>query len=358
MRFTLDDDQAMIQDAVRRFAEAEVGPRAREVDESARFWGRELDAVAALGLLAMAVPEAAGGSGLDPVAAAAAVEELARQDGALAAAVAHHAVAATALDRVGGVALQAWLPRLAEAAGAAEGHRGLAVLVDGEGLRTQSSQDGLRVTGELGFVPMGAAAGVLLLRTGDSLAAVELAGPGVTRTPVAGALGLRGLGWAHVRLEGAPAEGSAPDLAGAWAEVEATRAVLLGAVSVGLAGAALTAARGYALERKQFRRPIADFQAIQWKLADVATETDAARLMVQRAAERLRRGAPAGPAGAQACLLAAPVAVKAGYEAVQIFGGNGFVREYGVERMLRDAQVLASVAGAPAEAVARSLLEL
>ncbi|MCA9553979.1 MAG: acyl-CoA dehydrogenase family protein [Myxococcales bacterium] len=350
MRFALDDDQGMIQDAVRRFAEAEVGPKAREVDEAARFWGDALGQLAELGLLAMSIPESAGGSGLDPVAAATAVEELARQDGALAAAVAHHDIAAHALMRAGcEVQRTTWLPRLA-------GQEALAVYVGAaDDLRIEGPHEDPRVSGALSFVPLGAEASLLLVRVRGELVSVDLSTQGVLRSPVQGALGLRGLGWAHLSMEGAKATVAAVDAA-AWAEVEAARAVRLSAVSVGLAGAALSAARGYALERKQFRRPIADFQAIQWKLADVATETDAARLMTLRAADLLRRGEPAAAAAAQARLLATAAGVKAGYEAVQIFGGNGFVREYVVERLLRDAKVLASSAGHPADAVAQALL--
>ena len=332
MRFGLNEDQAMIQEAVRRFSEAEVGPRARAVDEAEQFSREALEPAAELGLLAMSIPEAHGGSALDPISAAAAVEELARQDASLAATVAHHDGAGFALARVGSPAQQAaWLPRLAA-------REVLGVLVtEAPALRVEEGQDGLRVSGELRFVPLGAVAGVLLLSAGAQLVAVDLAAHGVTRTVARGALGLRGLGWAHLRFEAAPAVGGPPAHAWDLAAVEAMRQLLLGAVSVGIAGAALTAARAYALERRQFRRPIADCQAIPWKLADTATQA-------------------ADLAALQARLLATGVAVRAAYEAVQIFGGNGFVREYTVERLLRDAKVLDSGAGQPAEAVAAGLL--
>ena len=123
------------------------------------------------------------------------------------------------------------------------------------------------------------------------------------------------------------------------ADVAACGAVLFGAVAAGIGAGALAEARAYALERTQFGKPIAQFQAIQWKLADAATEVEAGQLMVRRAA--LRRGeADAMSTAAQAKLLATEAAVKAAYEAVQIFGGNGFIREFPVERYLRDAKVL------------------
>src|SRR5207247_7577429 len=113
----------------------------------------------------------------------------------------------------------------------------------------------------------------------------------------------------------------------------------IAAQALGIAQAAYDAARGYALERRQFGKRIADFQAIQWKLADMATEIDAARLLVYRAAWLKERGEPHGAAGAKAKLFASEMARRQTAEAIQIFGGYGYTKEFPVERHYRDARI-------------------
>jgi alkylation response protein AidB-like acyl-CoA dehydrogenase len=114
----------------------------------------------------------------------------------------------------------------------------------------------------------------------------------------------------------------------------------IGALGVGIARGCLEESRTYALDRKQFGQPIADFQAIQWMIADMATEVDAARLLVRRAAAAADGGLPLGIAASQAKLFASEVAVRAGMKAIQIHGGYGYTREFPVERYLRDAKLL------------------
>ena len=113
----------------------------------------------------------------------------------------------------------------------------------------------------------------------------------------------------------------------------------IAAQALGIAQAAYDAARSYALERRQFGKRIAEFQAIQWKLADMATEIDAARLLVYRAAWLKENGEPHGEAGAKAKLFASETAQRQTAEAIQIFGGYGFTKEFPVERYFRDAKV-------------------
>jgi alkylation response protein AidB-like acyl-CoA dehydrogenase len=113
----------------------------------------------------------------------------------------------------------------------------------------------------------------------------------------------------------------------------------IAAQALGIAQAAYDAAREYARERRQFGQPIAEFQAVQWKLADMATEIDAARLLVYRAAWLKQQGEPHGEAGAKAKLFASEVARRQTAEAIQIFGGYGFTKEFPVERYFRDAKV-------------------
>ena len=113
----------------------------------------------------------------------------------------------------------------------------------------------------------------------------------------------------------------------------------IAAQAVGIAQAAFDVAKAYALERHQFGKPIADFQAIQWKLADMATEIDAARLLTWRAALLRDRGLPHGEAGAKAKLFASGVARRQTGEAIQVLGGYGYTREFPVERYYRDAKI-------------------
>lgn len=337
MQFGLDEDQQMIVDTVQRFAQAQLAPGARERDEAEAFAADAVSSLAELGLMGMFVDAEQGGGGLDAFGGALVVEEIARYDAALAVAVVAHNAQATLQLATSAPAevRQSWLDRLTSGAALA------AWAGEARGVEARGEGGEVRLFGEARFVPLAAHAAGLVVSADapDGRRSFWVEADAVTRTPVRGGLGLRAAGLAHVAFEGAPAvalEGPAlPE------RVASMGRVLLGAVSVGVARGALEEARAYALERQQFKRPIAQFQAIQWKIADVATEVDAARLLVRRAATLVAVGDAGGAAAAaQARLLAADAAVRAAYEAIQVYGGNGFVREFPVERFYRDAQVL------------------
>ena len=329
MRYQLSDDQAMIQESVRRFAEAEVLPNAYEWDVSADASPSVMAALAELGLMGMRVSPDNGGSGLDPIATLIAVEALAAADGGLAWTVAlHNLLALVALEP--------------------SGHPMVAALAAGDGvaswfeapLRAEVEGSDVRLFGAAPLVPWALHArllvGLVKSASGPLIVAAASDAEGIRTTATDGAMGLRSSAQATVRFEGAPAKvltnATKPGVLHGWFRL--CRA----AVAVGVAKGALTAATRYAQERHQFNKPISQFQAIQWMLAETATEIDAARLLVWSAVGP--DGQPDSVAAARASLYTLPAATRAGMRAVQIYGGNGFVREYPVERCLRDAKAL------------------
>lgn len=341
MDFSFDEDQQMIADTARRYAEAEVAPKAHDLDEAEAFAHDAVAGLAELGLMGMFADPELGGSGLDLLTGALAIEEVARHDASLGMVMAvHNGQATWAIDKMGPAALrEQWLPKLSTG-------EALGAWADGaEGVCASESEGAWTLTGKLAFVPMGTRAQVLVVRAdtagGPRSFAVDMQQDGVQATPVQGRLGLRMADLAHVHVQAARAT-VLSDSAEAEAGVQAAGQVLLAAISIGIARGALEDARAYSLERKQFKKPLAQFQAIQWKIADTATETDAARLMVHRAAALHDAGQPVGSAPAQGRVLAADAAVKASYEAIQIYGGNGVIREFPLERFSRDAKVLQS----------------
>ncbi len=325
MRYQLSDDQAMIRDSVRRFAESEVKNRAYDWDGAASAAPAVFTSLADLGLMGMRVSEAAGGTALDPIATLSAVEALAAADGGLAWTVAlHNLLALPALEAAGHDAVSS----LAAGEGVAAWFEA-PLSIDGEG-------GSVRVSGVAPLVPWARRATLIVGRIPDADAVVVVAptSDGVRVTPTEGALGLRSSAMATVRFEAAPVQRLDVSTEG----LDAWWGLSRSSVAVGVAQGALAAAAAYAQERQQFNRPIAQFQAVQWMLAETATEIDAAQLLTFSAMGTNGRPDPA--AVARASLYALPAATRAGMRAVQVYGGNGYVREYPVERCLRDAKTL------------------
>ncbi len=329
MLYQLTEDQEMIRDAVRRFAEAEIQGRAYEWDGAAAAPASVLAALAELGLMGMMVAEDRGGSALDTIGALLAVETLSAADAGLGWTVANHNLMA--------------LPVLQAAS-----HATVSALAAGEGvaswfeapLTVEVEGPQVRLTGVATLVPWGEKARLLAGQvdgpTGPLVVVLSPDADGVRTTPTDGAMGLRSSAQATVRFERSPAERL--DLSVAPSTLHAWFRLCRAAVAIGVGKGALDAASRYALEREQFSRPIAQFQAVQWMLAETATEIDAARLLVWSAVDP---GGDVRPeAAARASLYALPAATRAGMRAVQVFGGNGYVREYPVERCLRDAKAL------------------
>jgi alkylation response protein AidB-like acyl-CoA dehydrogenase len=357
MRFDLDDDLQSMCESIRDFGRQEVAPRARAWDQAEALPAELLPRLGELGLLGLRVPEAQGGAGLSLLAAVTLIEELAAADASLALVVSTHNLLAVGhlLRRARPEVLEALLPRLVS--GQALGAWALVEASAGSeitAVRTEARARGDRfvLQGDKSFVVGGMEAEHVVV-----FASAPPAGPDGTLTafvidvdpatvsarPVP-TLGMRAAGTADLALAAVdvPAErqlgaaGEAKD--DALALLDDSR-IGMAAIAVGIGRAALEAATHYAKERKQFGRPIASFQAIQWKLADMAMALDAARLMVRRAAWLGDNGQPARTAAAQAKLFAAPRAVAVCSEALQIHGGYGYTEEFGIERYLRDARL-------------------
>jgi len=352
------DDQRLIRTTVREFAKNELRPHARRWDAEGVFPQTLIPRLAEIGLLGMVVPQEYGGSALDPISIALAIEALAWGDGGIALAVASHNSLCTGhIVRSGNDAQKRmYLPRLAS--GEALGAWGLTEPGSGSdagGLATTAVRRGDRwvLNGTKVFVTQGSLGGVyvMMARTdsaagheGISAFVVERGTPGLRVGKHEDKLGVRSSDTAEVILEdcavpldhmlGAPGEGYRDALR----VLEGGR-IGIGAMALGLGRAALEASTAYALERRAFGQPIAEFQAIQWMLADMATELDAAELLVIAAAARAASGRSYRIEGSMAKLYASEAAARAAAKAVQIHGGYGFIKDYPVERIYRDVKL-------------------
>ena len=357
MRFDLTDDQREIQALAREFAQAEIEPNASEWDRAHGF-PRELFAkLAGLGFMGVCVPEEYGGAGADFLSYVLVLEELSRADAGVGVTVAVHTSAVTLPILAFGTDEQRsrFVPPLArgEAIGAfalTEPEAGS----DAGSLRTAASADGdgWTITGSKQWITNGGFGGTVLLfaRTDPEtpgpkgVSAFILDGDQVRATREEEKLGLNSSSTVDLAIEGARVgrdrllneEGKGFNVA--MSTLDGGR-IGIAAQAVGIAQAAYDVAREYARERRQFGRPIADFQAIQWKLADMATEIDAARLLVHRAAWLKQEGRPHAEAGAKAKLFASEVARRQTAEAIQVLGGYGYTKEFPVERYYRDAKI-------------------
>ncbi|KQX11317.1 acyl-CoA dehydrogenase [Streptomyces sp. Root431] len=351
------------QEAVRRLAEDFV---AREVTPHAVAWDRaeEVDRaivkkLGAVGFLGLTIPEEYGGSGGDHLAYCLVTEELGRGDSSVRGivSVSLGLVAKTLAAWGTEEQKRAWLPRLA--AGEALGCFGLTepgTGSDAGNLTTRAVRDGddYVVNGTKMFITNGTWADVVLLfaRTGDapghrgvSAFLVPTDTPGLTRRAVHGKLGLRGQATAELVLEDVRVPAAAllgPEGKGFTVAMSALAKgrMSVAAGCVGIAQAALDAAVRYAGEREQFGKPIASYQLVQELITDIAVDVDAARLLTWRVADLIDRGEDFATAASKAKLFASEAAVRAANNALQVFGGYGYIDEYPVGKLLRDARVM------------------
>ncbi|MFH8626096.1 acyl-CoA dehydrogenase family protein [Streptomyces vietnamensis] len=351
------------QEAVRRLAEDFV---AREVTPHAAAWDRaeEVDRgivkkLGAVGFLGLTIPEEYGGSGGDHLAYCLVTEELGRGDSSVRGivSVSLGLVAKTIASWGTEGQKREWLPRLA--AGEALGCFGLTepgTGSDAGNLATRAVRDGdaYVVNGSKMFITNGTWADVVLLfaRTNDtpghkgvSAFLVPTAAPGLTRRPVHGKLGLRGQATAELVLEDVRVPADAmlgPEGKGFAVAMSALAKgrMSVAAGCVGIAQAALDAAVRYAGEREQFGKPIASYQLVQELLSDIAVDVDAARLLTWRVADLIDRGQDFATAASKAKLYASEAAVRAANNALQVFGGYGYIDEYPVGKLVRDARVM------------------
>jgi alkylation response protein AidB-like acyl-CoA dehydrogenase len=353
MTFELSPEQREIRALARDFAEAEIEPHATEWDRAHRFPRELFGKLAELGFMGVCVPEELGGAGADFLSYVLVLEELSRADAGIGVTVAVHTSAATLpILNYGTEEQRAELvPPLArgEKIGAfalTEAEAGS----DAASLRTHADPDGdgWRITGAKQWITNGSEGGtIILFARGDegiSCFAVDGEAEGLTATREEEKLGLNSSSTVDLVLDGVrvPAdrllgeEGKGFHIA--MATLDGGR-VGIAAQAVGIAQAAYEVARAYALERRQFGKRIADFQAIQWKLADMATEIEAARRLVLWAAWLRDSGEPHSEAGAMAKLFASSIARRQTAEAIQVLGGYGYTKEFPVERYYRDAKI-------------------
>ena len=357
MDFALNDDQAAIQAAARAFAEAELAPHSARWDEEKVFPVETLRAAAALGFAGLYVREEVGGSGLSRLDAALVFEELSRGDVAVAAYISIHNMVSWMIDRFGNDAQrQRWLSRLATM----ELLSSYCLTEPGAGsdaasLATRAERDGddYVLTGAKAFISGAGTSDLYLVmaRTGEggargvSAFVVEAGTPGLSFGAQERKMGWNAQPTAMVHFDGV----RVPAAHRIGAEGEGFRFAMAGldggriniaACSLGGAGLALETAREHLSARRQFGRPLADFQALQFRLADMATELEAARLMVRRAAFALDAG---DPDATLYCAMAKRFATDGGFEvanqALQLHGGYGYLRDYPLERIVRDLRV-------------------
>jgi len=354
---SLTAEQREIQALAREVADEEIAPRAAEWDREHRFPTEVVERLGELGLMGVCVPEEYDGAGADFVSYVLVLEELSRADAGVGVTVAVHTSAATLPILAFGSDEQKerFVPPLArgETLGAfalTEPDSGS----DAGSLRTTATRDGdgWRITGTKQWITNGADAGtfVLFARTDRTTAgprgisAFVLGAEHVEVSRIEEKLGLNSSSTVDLRLDGALVgrdrllHEERKGFAVAMATLDGGR-IGIAAQAVGIARAAYEAARAYAVERRQFGRRIADFQAIQFKLADMATEIDAARLLTHRAAWLKQQGLPHTAEGAQAKLFASEVARRQTAEAIQILGGYGYTKEFPLERYYRDAKI-------------------
>ncbi len=357
MDLQLDEAQQAVRDTARKYAQSTLAPLAREVDRSHTYPTKALKELAALGLLGVNVPESYGGSEAGALAYAAAVMEIAEACCSTSVVMAVTNMVCEQIVAWGSEAQKkSWVPRLTSGkavAGAfvlSEPHCGS----DAAALTTTAARGGDRwvLNGAKQWITSGDHAGVLLVwaRTGGpgakgiSCFLVEGGTPGLSCGKPEHKMGLNGSSTVALTLEDCqiPAENLLGELGGgfkiAMSALDGGR-IGIGAQAVGVIRACLSASRRYALERKAFGKPIAENEAIRWKLADMATELAAAELLVYRAAWLKEQRKPFTREASMAKLFASEASNRATSQAVQIHGGYGYIDEFPVERFFRDARV-------------------
>ena len=353
---TLTETHRDIQALAREFAANEIAPNAARWNEDHHIPVDVIRRMGEVGFLGIIVPEQYGGAGLDAVALALVMEEIAAADAGISVSIAvQNGLVAAPILRAGTEDQKsAWLPRIAS--GEALGCYALTepdAGSDTAALRTRAvaAGDGYDITGAKQWISNGGLADVFVIfaRTGGDgargvSAFVAQAGDGLSAGPPERKLGLHTSSTVSLSFDGfhVPASGmlgaEGEGLKLALATLDGGR-ITVAAQAVGIARASLDLAVSYASERNAFGGPIARFQGVQFPIADIAAQIDAARLLTHHAAALRDAGKPHGEAGAKAKLFASSVAVRAADVAVQTLGGYGFSAEYAAERHYRDAKI-------------------
>jgi hypothetical protein len=359
MEFEFSEGMKAVQEAARAVAEKEIRPGVMKYDESQEFPFPIIETLAGLGFMGMTWPEDLGGAGLTDLEAAVIVEELARVDPSVALTVASHNSLCSGHIMLFGNEEQRrrYMPDLAS--GRKLGAWALTEPGSGSdsgGMATFAERDGNDwiLNGSKSFITQGSVGAIYVVmaltdRAGGkkSITAfvLEKGARGFSVGKKENKLGMRSSDTATLLFENVRVPGH--NILGGIGEgfKQALRVldggrIGIAALSVGIAQGALDASMKYAKERQQFGKPLAEFQGIQWKLADMATEIAAARLLTYRAASLKGRGEPFGLAASHAKYFASECATRATNEAVQIHGGYGFTKDFPVEKLYRDVKLM------------------
>jgi butyryl-CoA dehydrogenase len=358
MDFELAEEQQMVRETTRAFVEREVKPVAQRLDREAIYPSELVKRLGELGLMGILVPQEFGGSGMDLLSCVVAMEEISKAWASLAVAMSvQNSLVCAPIARFGSAAQKKkYLPSLAR------GERlGCYALTEpGSGsdagsiqTRAKRVDDDFVLNGNKIFATNGNRADLAIVyavtdpargKKGISAFIVEKNSPGFVVGKLEDKLGLRSSDTASLLFEDCPVSGE--NLLGTEGEGFTIALATLDGGRIGIAAQALGIAQGcleesvaYAQQRRQFGRAIAEFEAIQWMLADMATEIDAARLLTYRAAWLAEQGRTFTKEAAMAKLFASEAANRAAYKAIQIFGGYGYTKEFAVERFFRDARI-------------------
>jgi alkylation response protein AidB-like acyl-CoA dehydrogenase len=358
MDFDLPDTHRTIQRMAREFAEAEIVPYAARWDENEEFPKALIPKLGKLGFLGIQIDPQYGGAGLDTLAYAVIVEEMSRADGAIGLTVAsHNGLGSSHIANFGNEEQRRrYLPKLAT--GEYLGAWALTEPGSGSDAASLATRADWKhgewiLNGSKMFITQGSVAGVTVVlassnrdakHRGITAFAVEPGTKGFTANKLRGKFGVRASDTAELLLEDVRLDDSAR-IGGEGAGFTDAMTILdkgrisIGAMALGIGEAALEAALAYAKERRQFGQAIADFQGIQWMLADSRTELDAARLLLWRAASLADRGEPFSVEASIAKLYASEAASAVCDRALQIHGGYGYMKTFPVERYVRDVRL-------------------
>ncbi len=361
MDFELNEDLKLLQATARRFAEDEVKPHAARLDLEHEFPKQIVKKAAELGFLGVAIPEPYGGSELGHLASSLLVEELSRACASTGVTVSVHvSLVATPICRFGSDAQKKkYLPKLANgewlgAYALTEANAGS----DAANQQAKAVRDGdtFVLNGTKLWITSGAYADLFIVFARTSLDdpkkrhrgitafLVERTTPGIRPGKTEEKCGLRGSSTTELVLENCrvPAANVLGEVGSGFKIAMDTLdggRIGIGSQAIGIAQACLDASLKYSRERQQFGRPIGDFQAIQWKLAEMATGIEAARLLVRKAAWLRDKGEPCSLQASMAKMYASTMANRAADEAVQVHGGAGYTTDFPVERYYRDARI-------------------
>ena len=358
MNFDLTEEQKLFQKVIREFCEKELKPIASKIDQEEYFPFDLYKKMGKMGLMGMTVPQEYGGAGIDKISYMIALEEISRYCGSTGITVeAHNTLGIGYIYEAGSEEQRKkYLPNYTTG----ESFAALAITEpnagsDVGGLQTTATLKGNEwvLNGTKQFITSGDIAGVTIVMAktdkakgtkGISAFLVEKDTPGYKVGQLEDKLGLRGSKTAELIFEDCkvPKENMLGEkdkgFYGVMDTLDRGRTAV-GAMSVGIARGALEESIEYAKQRQQFGRPIGKFQAIQWMIADMATQIDAARLLVHRAAFLENKGLPFGKEASMAKLFASEIAMRTTRNAIQIFGGYGYTREYPIERYYRDIKL-------------------